>query len=321
MGKLRPRLDDVRFHCLDCDYRFEAKPVRVEDAPEDEWHPWRYVGTCPECGRECEQERQQRGLLKAWAHATGPKTAEGLASTAKNLEGHPTPEEARRTRFNGLKHGLNARTATYWPARPGKYPDCDGCEYFSSCFTATACQKRVDLYFAHHLAFTAGDPKLLNDLNADLHANLRSIVNLMILDVIRDGSTIRTPAWYYDKDGGFHVAQIGGRDDDSGKLLPHERETIMVLTEHPMLKRIGEWVAKIGLSLSDMGMTPKAKEATEDAVGYLAGQQQRQESQLEYQKRTTLALEDLSNLIARSRENTVRDPVLIEHKQQAGENG
>lgn len=311
MGKLRPRLAEVRFHCLDCDYRFEAEPVRVEDAPEDEWHPWRYIGTCPACGDECEQERQQRGLLKAWAHATGPKTAEGLANTAKNLDGHPTPEEAARTRFNGLKHGLTARAATYWPSKPGGYPSCKDCQCVSS---RGACPQRMELYFRHHLAFTAGDPSLLTELNADLHANLRSIINLMILDVLADGSTIRAPQWYYDKDGGFHLAQY--KDGDTQQMV-----VMTELREHPMLKRIGEWVARIGLSLSDMGMTPKAKEASEDAVGYLAGQKQRQESTLEYQKRSTLALEDLSNLIARSRAATERDPVLIEHQQQGGDRG
>lgn len=311
MAKLRPRLTEVRFHCLGCDYRFEAEPVRVDDAPDDEWHPWRYLGTCPACGEECEQERQQRGLLKAWAHATGPKTAEGLANTAKNLDGHPTPEEAARTRFNGLKHGLTARAATYWPSKPGGYPSCRDCQCVS---TRSACPQRMELYFRHHLAFTAGDPSLLTELNADLHANLRSIINLMILDVLADGSTIRAPQWYYDKDGHFHLAQY--EDKETGQMV-----ALTELSEHPMLKRIGEWVAKIGLSLSDMGMTPKAKEASEDAVGYLGAEKQRQESQLEYQKRSTLALEDLSNLIARSRENTARDPVLIEHQQQAGENG
>jgi len=310
MGKLRPRLDEVRFHCLDCDYRFVAAPARVDDAPEDEWHPWRYFAECPACGREAQQARNERALLKAWARATGPRTPEGLAAAAKNLEGHPTPEEARRTRFNALKHGLTARTATYWPARPGRYPDCDGCEYFADCFGATACQKRVDLYFQHHLAFELGDPKLLNEQNADLQANLRAIINLMILDVIKDGATARAPAWYYDKDGGFHLAQYM---DESGNP-----QTITELREHPMLKRIGEWVARIGLSLSDMGMTPKAREDSEEVAGYLAGQKQRQENLLEHQSRQTAALEGLAALIERSRRNAERDPVLIEHQQQGG---
>lgn len=310
MGKLRPRLDDVRFHCLDCDYRFEAAPARVDDAPEDEWHPWRYVGTCPACGREAEQDRQQRGLLKAWAHATGPKTAEGLAASAANLEGHPTPEESRRTRFNALKHGLDARAATYWPAKIGGYPSCVDCQCVS---TRGACPQRLELYFRHHLAFDVGDPKLLTELNADLHANLRAIINMMIRDVIADGSTTRAPAWYYDKDGSFHLARY---KDEEGRMV-----TITELKEHPMLKRIGEWVARIGLSLSDMGMTPKAKEDAEDTTGFLAGQKQRQESQLEYQQRQTLAIESLADLIHRSRENAARDPVLIEHQQQVGEDG
>lgn len=312
MGKLRPRLDDVRFHCLDCDYRFEAAPARVEDAPQDEWHPWRYFAACPECGRETEQERQQRGLLKAWASATGPKTAEGRAASAKNIEGHPTPEEAQRTRFNALKHGLNARTATYWPARPGRYPDCDGCEYFDGCWTATACQKRVDLYFQHHLAFAVGDPTLLTEINADLQANLRAIINLMVMDVIKDGATTRAPQWYYDKDGGFHLAQYV--DQETG-----QRRVLTELREHPMLKRIGEWVARIGLSLADMGMTPRAKEEKEDAAGYLDGKKQRQEASLEYQERQAAALENLTAMIQRSRANAASDPVLIEHQQQGGD--
>lgn len=319
MGKVRDELELVRFHCRPCDYRFDAAPARVDDAPEDAWHPWRYAAPCPECGRECGQDAQQRGLLKAWASATGPKTAEGKAAAAANLDGHPTPEEAQRTRFNGLKHGLTARTATFWPARPGKYPDCDGCEFFNSCFGQVACQKRLDLYFRHHLAFVHGDPGILTDLNADLHANLRALVNLMILDVIKDGATVRTPAWYYDKDGGFHLARDAGKGADEHGEATEGVGQIMELREHPMLKRIGEWVSRLGLSLSDMGMTPKAKETAEETNGYLSAQQQSQENLLAYQERQALALEGLTDMIQRARDKAAADPVMIEHKQQGGD--
>lgn len=114
-------LDQITFHCDACYRSFKAAPRRVEDEPETEHHPFRYFAVCPRCDAECEQARFERGLIKAWASATGPRTPEGKAASAKNLEGHPTPEEALRTRFNAMKHGMAAKVATYFPAKP------DGC--------------------------------------------------------------------------------------------------------------------------------------------------------------------------------------------------
>ncbi|WP_197481051.1 hypothetical protein, partial [Eikenella sp. NML01-A-086] len=106
-------LDTVVFRCTACKHTFESAPQTVLDAPEYEWHPFAYQAACPKCGETCAQAAWHRNLMKGWANATGPKTPEGKAAVRKNLEGHPTPEETRRTRFNALKHGMNARTATY----------------------------------------------------------------------------------------------------------------------------------------------------------------------------------------------------------------
>src|SRR5689334_18127974 len=86
---------EVVFSCGNCTvegktYTFTAAPGRVVDDPDAPWHPWRYYATCPGCARQCEQAAYQRALFKAWANATGPKTAEGKAKTAENLKGHPT---------------------------------------------------------------------------------------------------------------------------------------------------------------------------------------------------------------------------------------
>lgn len=308
MGKLRDRLTDVHFHCRECDHRFDAEPARVEDAPEDGWHPWRYYAPCPLCREEATQGRQARHLLKLWASATGPTTPAGKAASAENLKGHPTPEEAQRTRFNAMKHGLTARTATYWPARPGRYPQCDSCELlYNGCSTGDACQKKTELFLRHHIAFDTGDPKILGELRADLHANLSAIISDLMLAVIADGARIRTPEWYYDKEGGFHLARY--TDQETG-----DKVQIYKIENHPSIKLIGELVSRLGLDLNSQGMTPKVQDDADVLRGHLAAEEQNAGVLLEFQQRQTKALEALGGMIERSRATTARDPVLLEHE-------
>lgn len=313
MGKVRDKLKEVNFHCQGCDHRFEAEPSRVEDAPNEPWHPWRYYAACKLCGAEATQGAQSRHLLKMWANANGPTTPEGKAASAANLAGHPTPEEAQRTRFNALKHGLNARTATFWPARPGGYAQCENCDLlYNGCRTGDPCQKKTELFLRHHIAFETGDPKLLGELRADLHANLTAIVNDLILSVIGRGAELRTPEWYYDKDGGFHLAQY--TDQESGQPVQ-----IFKIEMHPAIKVIKELVVGLGLDLNSQGMTPKVQDDGDVLRGHLQNADENAGAMLEFQQRQTLALEQLGPMIQRSREATKRDPILIEHN--AGEDG
>jgi hypothetical protein len=127
MPKFDPRAL-VTFQCQPCKNTFEVEPERIQDAPELEHHPFRYFAECPKCFGEVEQALWERALMKAWQNATGPKSEERKAAAAKNLEGHPTPDEARRTRFNAMKNGLHARSATHFPAKPDGYSFCSGCD-------------------------------------------------------------------------------------------------------------------------------------------------------------------------------------------------
>lgn len=312
MGKLRDKLAIVRFHCEECDERFEREPARIVDAPEDAHHPWRYFSPCPACRAEAPQERQHRHLLKMWANATGPRTEEGKAAVTANLEGHPTPEEARRTRFNALKSGLHARTATYWPARPGAYSHCTGCEYrYTICDQQVACLKRTELLLKHQIAFETGDPSLLVDLRAQLHANVQALLDDMILAIAQDGVRLKTPEWYYDKDGSLHFVNY---EDDAG--VQHQ---IMKIEQHPLLRTLGDMIAKLDLGLAQQGMTPKVQDDNDVIRGHLAGDAKTKEQALEYQRRQTETLEGLALLINRSRESAARDPVLLEHQQGSAE--
>lgn len=313
MGKTRDQLADVQFKCPDCGHIQDCAPSRVEDAPEDAWHPWRYFARCRACGEETTQSPQSRHLLKLWASATGPKTEEGKARSAANLHGHPTPEEAQRTRFNGLKHGLSARVARYWPARPGGYSQCVSCELFNNgCRVGDPCQKKTELFLRHHIAFETGDPKLLGELRGDLHANLCAIIDDLILSVIGRGAELRTPEWYYDKDGGFHLAQY--EDPDTGDTVQ-----LYKVETHPAIKVIKDLVLGLGLDLNSQGMTPKVQDDSDVVRGFLSAQSQDSGALLEHQQKQTRALEQLSEQIERSRQATRRDPILIEH--QAGEDG
>ncbi len=297
----------LHFHCRGCGFRFEAAPGRVVDAPELEHHPFEYFARCDGCGDEAPQAAWERALLKAWTRATGPRTEAGKAAAARNLEGHPTAEEAVRTRFNALKHGLYARTATYFPARPGQYPHCEGCELrYTVCPTQTACLKRTELFLKHHIAFETRDPELLTELRADTQAAVQAIINDMILAISADGGPrIKSVEWYYDKEGGFHLARW--RDQDGNE------QQIYKLEAHPLLKPLIDFLAKNAMTLADMEMTPKSRDEQEALQGFLDGRQQATQGALDYQRRQAEAIEDLRGLIHASQEKTRRDPVLIEH--------
>lgn len=293
--------------------RFAAAPARVIDAPQDEWHPWQYAASCPDCGSESGQSAEQRRMLKMWASATGPKTEAGKAAVRENLRGHPTPEEARRTRFNALTHGLSARTATYFPAKPGAYAQCSTCEYFNNgCSWADkACRSRTELYLRHHVAFESRDPTLLTGIRAELHANVTAIMEDIVRTILADSSAIRRPEFHFDTDGRLHLAQI---KDEEGNVI----QTIERIEAHPLLRPLKDLIASLNLGLSDLGMTPKAVDEAENVKGFIAAAGQQSEAALEYQQRQAKALEGLRDLVNNAKANSARDPILIEHAAGEG---
>lgn len=303
-------LPTVQFHCAKtrggCGYRFEAQPDRIEPAAALEHHPYEYFASCPACGEVASQAAWERALVKAWSHATGPRTEEGKAASARNLEGHPTGEEAFRTRFNAMKHGLFAKTATYFPAKPGRYPQCDGCELIVECAGNVACLKRTELFLKHHVAFESRDPQILMGIHAGNQAAIQALISDMIIAIAADGGPrLQTPEWYYDKDGGFHLAKW--KDEHGNDVQLYKLEA------HPLLKLLMDFISKNSMTLADMQMTPKAKDEDEALRGYLDQRGSDEERQLDYQAQMTEAMEGVREAILRSQQKTQRDPVLIEH--------
>ncbi len=315
MGVKQPRKPKhtVNFRCVPCRRSFAAAPLRVEDAPELPWHPFRYFHRCETCGGEVEQAAWERALFKAWTKATGPRTPEGKARSAANIEGHPTPDEALITRFNRMKHGLFAKTAKFFPARPGRYPQCDGCEHLSDfdrkeseCVRHHACLKQVQLFMRYDAAFAAKDPSLLVEMQAQRHAAIQTIIDQMILTIAQDGGPrMKTVDWYYDKDGTFHLAKWTDEDGVEHQIYKHE--------EHVLLKRLIEYVSKNSMTLADMGMTPKVQEDQNMMKGFLDSESSSREEANEYRRRIEEQQQKLLELV----ENSYSDAEAIDITDQA----
>lgn len=328
MGKAQhEQRQQVTFRCSDelCRHRFQAKPDRVDDFPEQNFHPWAYFAKCPRCGSEAGQAAFERNLMKAHANATGPRTAEGKAIVAKNLEGHPTPQEAQLTRFNAMKHGLYANTATFFPAKPGKYPACEGCHHLNNgCGEISqACLKRTELYMRHEIAYAEKNPELLRSDNVRLQATVRALIDDILLEIVRDGVKIKNPVWYSDKDGGFHIACMPASsgdngdlyEDDDGEIRVAEERLIWEINAHPLLKILIDLMKANNMTLADHSMTPKTADQDEILRGHLAKKVDDEETERDYRERQTKALENMSTLIERSHHRKANDPVLREHSQ------
>lgn len=310
---LSKSLTTVIFRCKSCRITFEADPREVLPDPDQAHHPYRYIGTCPDCLDDCEQSGSQRGLLKAWANATGPKTEAGKAATAKNLEGHPTAEEALRTRFNAMRHGMTARTAQYFPASPDKYPACKTCDVDREyCSGQSACVKQTQLFMLHHAAFEQRNPKHLQGMYADIQASITAVIQMILQTIIADGVKITAPAWRADKDGKVVIGEYLNKETG-------EMETIMDVSAHPLLKPLTEFLTRNNMSLADMGMTPKAIEQEEAQMGRLAPTTGVPTLSMEdYAAKQAASFASLRDLATRANARKNTDPVLVEYRQQNG---
>ncbi|WP_152966456.1 hypothetical protein [Gulbenkiania mobilis] len=307
-------LDSVTFRCSLCRHTFDAQPDAVENEPAAEHHPYRYTATCQICGQSCGQAPFHKGLLKAWANATGPRTAEGKAATARNLEGHPTPEEAKRTRFNAMKHGMNAEVAQYFPAKPDGYPTCASCDVDRDyCRSQPACVRQTQLFMVTHAAFEQKNPKHLMPIMASMQASITAIIQQILQTIIADGVKLTTPAWAVDREGNVVLGEYAD-------LVTGERRQIMEVKAHPLLKPLQEFLSRNNLSLADMGMTPKVIDQEEQKLGRLqTGDGPPTLSLEDYAAKQAESMAALRVLAERANARKQRDPVLVEYQQQNGD--
>lgn len=307
------QLTTVNFKCGACRHDWEGEPDLIEDAPDLEHHPYRYFGHCPKCQAQNQQQAAwARALMKAHQMSTGPKTAEGMAAVRKNLEGHPNGEAVLRTRFNAMKHGMAAKTATYFPARPGKYAFCERCEVDRSwCGSQAACVKQTEIFMLHHAAFESRDPRKLAGLHADLQSGLTAMLQMLMQSALADGPIISQPKVELDREGNsVTLTYLDGKG---------ERQFVVDRHAHPALKPIADFISRLGLSMNDLGMTMRAADPDEgEGGGVLKLDDKTQETLVDFGQRMLGVMAGAKELLKNADQATRTDPVLVAHQAREG---
>jgi hypothetical protein len=307
------QLSTVNFRCDVCKHAWEDEPDLIEDAPDLEHHPYRYFGDCPVCHAERQpQAAWARALMKAHQASTGPRTPEGLAKVGKNLEGHPNAEAVLRTRFNAMKHGMAAKTATYFPARPDKYGFCQQCEVNRTwCAAQAACVKQTEIFMLHHAAFESRNPRVLAGLHADLQAGLTAMLQMLMQQVLGDGVVITQPRVELDREGNSQT--LSYLAEDGTRKYIYDRQA------HPALKAISDFVSRLGLSMNDLGMTVRAADPEEeDAGGVLQLDDKTRETLTDFNARMLGVMDGARAMLAAANKATKEDPVLVAHEAREG---
>ncbi len=140
---------------------------------------------CPNCGRELEEAPVWfRNLTRAWATgSTGPKT----------------PAGKYRSSMNPVKNLLFSKIHKYFPARPGKYPECENCPHAKKCEAAAVCYLKNEMYNDFQMAFDSKDPRHIQKYFAENQAKYAMLRTLIFREIFQKGALI--PIYARNKEG------------------------------------------------------------------------------------------------------------------------
>lgn len=308
---------EIAFYCakknFGCGTRFYTTEYTTEDFPERDWHPWKYQAECTYCKKTAEQDHLQLSRWKSiHVHGrSGPATAEGVERVkAANKARDPSSYEV--SRFNAISHGENCQKATLFPARPGKYDACEGCEHLDNgCGSPEMrfCQKRNEIFLQVSAAMQSGDPSKMNELFVGLQTNLIGITMDMARSIAVRGVELVTPELWEDKEDGRKrpVEYL----DEQGNA-----RTVYKVEVNPLIPVFSRLMKDNKMDLDSFGLTPERKEEDKQFAGNLdesEGQETLQQATLERDRQ----MDKLLNIIeGKSIVKTVvvTDAEVIEHE-------
>ncbi|MFN3303225.1 MAG: hypothetical protein ACK44A_05835, partial [Roseateles sp.] len=208
--------------------------------------------------------------------------------------------------------------ANYFPAKPDGYAFCSRCDVDRDwCSEQPACAKQTELFMLHSAAFEQRNPKVLARLHGDLHAALVASLQMCLQAVLGDGVVIKTPKLELrpDADGNM-VNEVVTYFDEKGQL-----RTIYDYGANPAFKPIADLVTRLGLSLSDLGMTIKANEEEQEQLRGRLSTTKAPEALEAFSERMAGVLEKLPGVMAAAKAAADKDPVLLAHQRAHGEGG
>ena len=283
----------IKFHCSlkngGCGWRFESNNYRNEPYLEREWHPWRHLADCPHCGEEAEQASQQIASWRAAYVGKSPAVKAKISEANKDRD----PASYAVSRFNAITHGMSAETAKFYPARPGKYDQCEGCEFLNDgCGTSSLkhCAKRTELFVQFNLAMEEGNSGMLGRLMASNQAALHALLGDMMRAVAKRGVELESPEFSFNKLTG--KVDLAEWEDEEGN-----KRIITKIEAHPLLPHIINYFHKNGSTLADLSLTPAAAKEEERLQGFLDNEQQSRESLADAQQAMHRQLEGLQRII------------------------
>lgn len=256
--------------------------------------PYDFTAVCPECGNTAFPSSGQIGAWKAvHKHGrTGPITTEGRTRVSDANKNRDTATY-KVSRFNAITHGATTEVAKYFPARPSKYDQCEGCEYLGNgCGDEMQhCAKRTEIFMQFSMAQEQGDGRLLGPLMASTQAGLMSIVSDMIRSIALRGVEIETPMYVKSEAGGIELARY---IDANGR-----ERLISEIKANPLLKPLIDFISKNGMTLSDLSLTPAATEESKRFAGHLANDQANRETMQEALTKQSQQHEALMKIVNR----------------------
>lgn len=276
---------------------------RIEDRPDQEIHPFEYFATCPTCKTEIPEHPSIKNLYKAWLHATGTKSPE---ISSKNL---PSPDSPRR-KFNALKSGLFAKKAKYFPAKVGRYPECDGCEHSNECEEIGICLQISKLKMMVTHAFDTKDPGQLQPLFQETQADFFVLLRRLFSHVFKHGEILEAPVWHGMKSG---YTMVKFKDPVTGK-----KRQLMQYELHPAVRAIFEMLQKNALSLADLNLTPKTEAEHSATMGHLRLAENERESLQEHRSKMVDTTRTFLEAMAGAGSQRRNDPIYLEHQEENG---
>ncbi len=242
------------------------------------------VAECPICGQPCQEvPRYYTRMYKMWQHATGPRTPEGKA----------------RSRLNNWKHGLRAQAATILaPAIPGKFLECNGCEYRRQCEDEQwkYCPVNLEPIMKFIKAYQEGRVTDLRELAAFSQGHVFQAVRMMFQELYKRGVIVKSEKKSMGKNGQQFISEE--------------------LKANPVLARIPEFLALLGFTAEQQMMTPKVEQDDENVKGFLEAEKAKSEKLEEYMAKQAKAVEDLKTRIQKAALQRQADEALRRHNMQ-----